>query len=255
VRSGPTSLDRFLGGRLLLAQPKKGFRAGHDTVLLAASVPAHAGAQVLELGSGAGVASLCLAARVPGVQVLGIEIDEGLVALANENAARSGMEERVRFEPGDATRDEDVLILSREQNDRVEGFDHVFFNPPFHPATGQPSPNAQRERAMRMEDVALAQWTRAALALVRTGGTVTAIIRADRAEEMLAGERAGERGAVLFPLFPHKGETPKRAIVQIVKGGTAPLRHAAGLVLHERDGRNTDAAEAVLRYGKELRLA
>lgn len=60
------SHDQFLGGRLMVAQPKTGYRAGVDPVLLAASVPAVRGESVLELGCGVGVASLCLAARVPG---------------------------------------------------------------------------------------------------------------------------------------------------------------------------------------------
>jgi tRNA1Val (adenine37-N6)-methyltransferase len=243
-------LDRFLGGRLRVAQSAHGFRAGHDTVLLAASVPARSGERVLELGAGAGVASLCLAARVPGVAVLGIEIDPDEVALANANAARNAMAARVRFELGDATNEENVLVLRRSQGDHLEGFDHVFFNPPFHPPTGQQSPNPARARAMHDGANALARWTRTALALTRTGGTVTAILRTNRAGEML---RVTE-GAVLFPLFPHAGEPPKRAIVQIVKDSTAPLRTAAGLVLHEADGRNTEGAEAVLRHGAELRL-
>ncbi|MFZ2468854.1 MAG: methyltransferase, partial [Parvibaculum sedimenti] len=35
--------DGFLGGRLQLLQPAKGYRAGIDAVLLAASVPARHG--------------------------------------------------------------------------------------------------------------------------------------------------------------------------------------------------------------------
>jgi len=85
------SEDGFLGGRLIIAQPRAGFRAGHDAVLLAAAVPAKPGQRVLELGSGSGVASLCLAARVADVSVVGIEIDAELVRLANENAARNSM--------------------------------------------------------------------------------------------------------------------------------------------------------------------
>jgi tRNA1Val (adenine37-N6)-methyltransferase len=237
VSGEPFTLDRFLGGRLVAAQPKGGFRAGHDTVLLAAAVPAQSGERVLELGAGAGVASLCLAARVSGVQVLGIEIDAALVSLGNENAASNGLSERVRFEQGDAA------CISRDGL-----FDHVFFNPPFHPISGQQSPNPARARAMRSED-ALAQWTRVALQRTTPGGTVTAIVRADRANEM-----AVQDGAVLFPLFPHEGEAPKRAIVHIVKGSNAPLRQGKGLILHEKDGRNSDAVEAVLRHGTELRL-
>ena len=103
---------------------------------------------------------------------------------------------------------------------------------------------------MRDIDNAVEEWTRIALGLTKPGGTVTAILRADRAGEMLVGKD----GAVLFPLFPHAGEAPKRAIVQIVKDSTAPCAGAAGLILHQADGRNTEAAEAVLRHGEALRL-
>jgi len=239
--NGGNTLDGFLGGRLSIAQPRRGFRAGHDTVLLAASIPALPGSHVLELGSGAGVASLCLASRVPDVRVIGIEIDPELVGLANENAARNGMTDRVVFECADAA--------------SIGGdaaFDHVFFNPPFHPASGEESPSVGRDLAMRDAANAIADWTRRALALTRPLGTATAIIRADRVDEMLAA--GGGRGTVLFPLFPRNGEAPKRMIVQFQKGSREPLRLTAGLVLHEADGRNTERAEAVLRHGAALRL-
>lgn len=241
MSAGESTLDGFLGGRLTIAQPKRGFRAGHDTVLLAAAVPAQSGSRALELGAGTGVASLCLAARVPGLDVLGIDADGHLVALANENAARNGMADRVRFRTGD------VLHF-----DGSGAFEHVFFNPPFYPASGQESPNSARDRATRDADEALAAWMRAALAAVKDGGTVTAIVRADRASELLGA--AEGFGAILFPFFPHAGESPKRTIVQVLKGGMEPLRSAAGLVLHQANGRNTEAAEAVLRGGAALRL-
>ena len=235
------TLDGFLGGQLAIAQPKRGFRAGHDSVLLAAAVPAQPGSHVLELGSGVGVPSLCLAARVPAIDVLGVEIDPDLVALANENAARNGMAERVRFEAGDVS-----------QFDRRAAFEHGFFNPPFYPASGQESPNNARDRATRDADEAIGDWMRAALSSVKDGGTVTAIVRADRASELLSPAQGF--ATILFPLFPHAGESPKRAIAQVLKGRAGSLKTAAGLVLHEADGRNTEAAEAVLRGGATLRL-
>ena len=64
--------DAFLGGRLHLWQPRRGYRAGVDPVLLAASVPAKAGQSVLDLGCGAGAAALCLGAREPGLELLGM---------------------------------------------------------------------------------------------------------------------------------------------------------------------------------------
>jgi len=243
VRLEGATLDRFLGGRVTAAQPAKGFRAGHDTVLLAAAVPADAGSDVLELGAGAGVASLCLAARVAGVRITGIEIAPDLVQLAKENAARNTMADRVRFEKVDVA---EFAARGRE-------FDHVFFNPPFHPDTGQVSPNIARDRATRDGSHAVDEWTKAALALTRQDGTVTAIVRADREGDIR--EAAHAYGGVVFPLFPRLGQEPKRVIVRIVKSPGVGFASAVGLVLHEADGRNTDAAEAVLRHGSALGLA
>jgi len=241
VSTGGLTLDRFLGGRIVAAQPSRGFRGGHDTVLLAAAVPAENGSVVLELGSGAGIASLCLAARVPGVRIIGIEIDPALVRLSNDNAARNNVAGRISFVTGDA-----------EQFTSAERIDHVFFNPPFHPDSAHVSPVAARDRATRDSTDAVRTWTGTALSLVRDGGTVTAIVRADRIDEILDASRG--YSAVVFPLSPRVGVVAKRAIVRIgkVKGEVST---AAGLVLHESDGRNTDAAEAVLRHGQPLNLA
>jgi tRNA1(Val) A37 N6-methylase TrmN6 len=246
VSGGDCTLDGFLGGRVLAAQPAKGFRAGHDTILLAASVPARAGETVLELGSGAGIASLCLAARVRAARVLGIEIDPGLVALAQENAVRNALADRVRFVQGD-------VGLGDVGQDGVdaEEFDHVFFNPPFHRDTGQVSPHAARDRARRDTANAVPRWTARALSGVRDGGTVTAIISAGRKDDMLAA--AGLYPVILFPLFPRAGEAAKRLLVRISKERQASARIARGLVLHEGQG-NSAAAECVLRHGAGLDL-
>src|SRR5947208_3161566 len=86
---------------------------------------------------------------------------------------------------------------------------------------------ARSVRAMREVSNAIADWTRIALALTHPGGTTTAILRSDRAEEMLAA--GDEVAAVLFPLFPRTGEAPKRIIVQFLKGSREPRHVAAGL--------------------------
>lgn len=233
------TLDRFLDGRIIAAQPKTGFRAGHDTVLLAASVPA--GRKVLELGSGVGIASLCYARRLPDAEVLGIEIDPDLVAIAVDNAARNRMTQRVRFSVGD------VHALA----DSASDFDQVFFNPPFHAATGTRSPVDARNAAKRDTGV-LEQFVHAALRSVRRGGLITTIIRGDRVEELLAA--AGKNSAVVFPLYPRAGSEPKRAIVQIAAAISGTVHHGSGLVLHRDGGGNTDEADAILRKAGRLYL-
>jgi len=51
-----TSEDSLLGGKLMLRQPLRGHRFGHDAVLLAAAIPARPGEHAIELGAGVGAA-------------------------------------------------------------------------------------------------------------------------------------------------------------------------------------------------------
>ena len=119
----------FLGGRVQLWQPVDGYRAGVDPVFLAASVPATSGQSVLELGCGAGAAALCLAARVPGLHLSGVELQAEYAELARKNAVENG----VNFEVVQA----DLSALPSELRQRQ--FDHVIANPPYYrPRSAQP---------------------------------------------------------------------------------------------------------------------
>ena len=238
-----TTEDRFLGGRVLVRQPSDGFRAGLDAVMLAASVPARPGETALELGAGAGTASLCLACRIENLTITGLEIDERLAGLANANAAANGMEGRVAFVAGDAL--DPSAALRRP-------FDHVFCNPPFHGEEGEVSPDAARARALQ-DGGKLAGWLTAGLKRTVSGGTFTAILRADRLGEALAV--LPQRGVAVFPLWPRADAQAKRVIVQVRKDARAPLQILPGLVLHESDGRYTEETDAVLRDGVALFLS
>jgi len=235
--------DKFLNGRVIVRQLASGFRSGLDAVMLAAAVSASRSDELLELGSGAGAASLCVAARVSDCSIVGLEIDPALAEIANANARANEMEARVRFAAGDALAPPETLRRS---------FAHVFSNPPFHGADGETSPDASRELALR-DDGRLADWFTAGMKRVAPGGTLTAIIRADRLGEALAA--LPERGVAIFPLWPRAGEPAKRVILQAAKGSRAPNALLAGLVLHESDGRYTREADAILRDGASLALA
>ena len=235
--------DKFLNGRVMVRQPVRGFRSGLDAVMLAAAVPAASGDEVLELGSGAGAASLCLAARVADSSVTGIEIDPALMEIANANACTNNVGVRVRFVVGDALVPPEALR---------RGFAHVFSNPPFHDVEGETSPDAGRELALR-DDGHLADWFAAGLKRVASGGTFTTIVRADRLADALTA--LPERGVAILPLWPRAGEPAKRVVLQATKGSRAPLALLPGLVLHKADGRYTREADAILREGCSLALA
>jgi len=235
--------DGFLGRRIVARQPRAGFRSGTDAVMLAAAVPAKAGNNILELGCGVGIASLCLAARVADCCITGVEIARGLVALAKENARANGLEQRVRFEEADA------FQLPKHLR---RCFAHVFCNPPFHQNAGEVSPNPDRARALSDRE-GLGNWITTGLARVVPGGTLTAILRADRLAEALRS--LPREGISIFPLWPRPGEAAKRVILQVEKNSHAPLRLGAGLVLHDEKERYTPKADAVLRNAASLALA
>jgi tRNA1(Val) A37 N6-methylase TrmN6 len=210
--------------------------------MLAAAVPAAAGDEVLELGSGAGTASLCLAARVPGVRLVGAEIESELVALSNQNATANAMGDRAVFVTVDA------LDLPA---DMKRDYDHVMCNPPFH-AGGEVSPDEMRAGALHDAGGELGEWLSVGVKRTAPGGTFTAILRSDRLGEALAA--LPQTGVSIYPLHPHAGEAAKRVIVQVKKASRAPLQMLHGLVLHDTEGAYTAEADAVLRGEARLTL-
>ena len=242
----PMTEDHLLGGRVALHQPAVGERVAIDPVLLAAAVPARAGDTALDAGCGSGAAALCLAHRVAGVRVVGLDQAREAIALATANAARNGLGESVTLTAGD------ILAPPR---DLAASFDHVMANPPhLEAARAAPSPEAGR-RAARIEGPArLRHWIEFCVARVRRGGTLTLIHRADRLADLLGCLGGVAGGIVVYPLWPGGAKPAKRVIVRAEAGSARPLGLTPGMVLHTADGAYTRAAEAVLRHGAGLEL-
>ena len=245
---GDVSEDALLGGRVKFFQPVGGYRAAIDPVILAASVPARAGEEVLDVGSGAGAATLCLAARIPGVSVTGIESDAGLVDLARRNGDANGLGDRVKFIHAD--------LLHAGDNFRPQSFHHVMANPPFTEAgRGNPPADAGKARANVEGKAALADWIDFCLNMLRPKGTLSLIHRADRLDGVLAALAGRLGGTIVYPLWPGSGGKPaKRVVLRGRSSVSAPMKLSPGLVLHERDGSYTGQAEAVLRHARALDL-
>ena len=180
MTSSALTEDRLLGGRVRLSQPATGYRAGIDPVLLAAAVAAQAGESAVDAGAGVGAAALCLAVRVPGVVVHGLEIDARQVELASVNAQSTGVADRVRFTAAD--------LLTQSIAAPV---DHVLTNPPYlEPGAATAPPDAARARAHVEGEGGLGRWLAACAGLLRRDGCLTLIHRADRLNDALAGLRA-----------------------------------------------------------------
>jgi tRNA1Val (adenine37-N6)-methyltransferase len=241
--------DAFLGGRLRVLQPREGYRAATDPVLLAAAVPARPGEAVLELGCGAGVAILCLAARVPGLVLAGVERQPDYAALARANAERAGV--------ALAVTEADIAALPAAL--RGQSFAHVIANPPWFDAAAPPARDPGRDAAQRVE-TPLATWIDTGLRRLAPGGRLSLILPAARLPAALAALE-GRAGSVVLPLAARAGRPAGRVILQARKGGRSPFRLLAPLVLHAGDRHRADGddftpeARAVLRDGAALDLS
>ncbi|MBO0764459.1 MAG: methyltransferase [Hyphomicrobiaceae bacterium] len=244
--------DAFLGGRLHVLQPGTGYRAGLEAVLLAATVEATPGAKVLDVGAGVGVVGLCVAHRLPDVDVAMVERDRRLAELARRNAERNGLSGRVHVIEADVLR---PLGATRELLAAAESFDHVLANPPFHiEGRGTVAGDPVKAGANAMPAGALDRWTRFLAAMARPGGIVTLIHRAEALAEVLTALEGRFGGAMILPVHPREGQPAARVLVRAVKGSRAPLELRPGLVLHDAEHRFRPAIAAVLRGGRALPL-
>ena len=245
--------DAVLGGRLTLRQPARGHRFGHDAILLAASTPAASGEVAVDLGAGVGAAGLALARRVAGLTVRLVEIDPELAELAAGNAARNGLGERATAHALDVAAPPAAFAAAGLD---AGSADRVLMNPPFHePSRAQASPDARRRVAHVAPTGALTAWIGAAARLLRPGGTLSLIYRADGLGALLAALAPAFGAAAIEPVHPKPGAATIRILLRAAKGSAAPSSLLPGLVLNGDDGRPSAEAEAVLRDGAALPLA
>jgi FkbM family methyltransferase len=249
-----TSEDAFLGGKLILQQPKSGYRAGLDAVFLAACVPIANGMPmtVLDVGAGVGTVGLCVAVRCAQADVTLLERDPRLVTIARRNIRQMGAVDRTRIVAASvgATAAQLTTLGLKDAS-----FDHVAANPPFHAVgRGTSAPDALKAASHAMPADSLSEWIRFLARMAKPGGTATVIHKAEALPQLLAAF-AGRFGALhVLPLHPRAGEPASRVIVQGIKGSRAPLVLCAGFVLHGEGNAFTPQAQAVLRDGAVLLL-
>jgi tRNA1(Val) A37 N6-methylase TrmN6 len=229
---GEFTEDAFLGGQLRLRQPKSGHRAGHDAMLLAAATPARSGDRVVDLGAGVGAAGLAVAKRVAGVNLVLVEIDAALADLARGNAASNATAADVIVL--DVTSAAGAFAAAGLAPDSV---DVVLMNPPFNdPARHRASPDKRREIAHVATVATLESWIHAGRRILKSGGVLTLIWRADGLTEVLAALDRGFGSLAILPVHGDAATPAIRVLIRAVKGGKAPVRMLAALMLNDESG-------------------
>ena len=231
--------DAFLDGRVQVFQPAKGFRAGTDSVLLAAALPEAESGEILELGCGAGGALLPAIWRLNAARFTGLEKDGAMAELARRGLAENGFETRAKIVDGD------VRTLSKDWQNR---FDLVFSNPPFFSDGSIQEPGEGKSDAY-LESVPLKDWLNAMLLALRPKGTFVVIHRAAELARILAviERQVGEIAVLPVRSFP--GADAKRVIVRARKGlRSGPMRLLAGIDLYVAKGGERRALSEALTY-------
>ena len=243
--------DAFLGGQLRLTQKRSGHRAGHDAILLAAATAVTAGDRVVDLGAGVGAAGLALARRVGGIALTLVEIDPELAALARANVAANALPaEAVVL---DVTADAQAFADAGLPPDSA---DVVLMNPPFNdPARHRGSPDDARHVAHVAREETLQAWIHAARRILKSGGALTLIWRADGIADVLTALSRGFGGLAILPVHGEAGRPAIRVLVRAIKGGKAPTRIQPGLMLNDASGQRGNEVQDVLKGRAVLPLA
>jgi tRNA1(Val) A37 N6-methylase TrmN6 len=249
--SGGFTDDAFLGGQLRLRQPTDGHRAGHDAMLLAAATPARPGERVVDFGAGVGAAGLAVARRVVGINLVLVEIDPDLADLARHNAASNGLPAEVVVL--------DLASAAESFADRglpPDSADVVLMNPPFNdPSRHRASPNRNRAIAHVATATTLESWIHAARRLLKSGGALTLIWRADAVSQILAQLDRGFGSLQIMPVHGDAASPAIRLLVRATKGGRAPAALHPGLILDPRRAAPELEVQEILAGRRTLPLA
>lgn len=233
--------DRLLDGRLLLRQPRKGHRAGSDAILLAAALPQLGAGALLDMGAGVGTVGLAVALAQPELHVTLLERDPELAELATQNAAANGMAERVSVIAGDVTARASELGLA------PASFDAVAMNPPFYPSGGTRASPTPNRKAAHVAEGSLVPWFKTARRLLKPGGLLAIIHRAEALPELLGDLGFGFGGLTIRPIHGFADRPAIRVIVTAVANSRKPAELLPAFVINGPDGLLTPLSDAVHR--------
>jgi tRNA1(Val) A37 N6-methylase TrmN6 len=237
--------DLILGGRIRVFQPRKGYRVAIDPIMLAASIEAKPSDTILDVGAGIGAVSLCLAARLSSVRIIGLELQNELASLFHQNVQRNDLSNFIEVLRGDLRSPPDCLVEN--------SFSQVVMNPPyFKTLTTSSSPVVSKTFSHQEWGATLEQWIQFGLAMLKPKGCLTLIHRPDRLGNILQwmGSNLGE--IEIYPLWSRANQPAGRVLIRGKKTSQGPLKIYSGLIIHDANGSNTKEAELILRHASSI---
>jgi tRNA1Val (adenine37-N6)-methyltransferase len=231
---GDLTTDTFFNGRLIVKQPRTGYRYSIDAAILASHVQPRPTDRVLDLGTGCGIIPLIIGFRHPGVKLYGVEIQHDLAEIAQGNITANNLENRVVILPVD--------MKTLKPSSLLGPMDLVVSNPPFYRiASGRINSDSQRAIARHELKVTLEDVLKAAAGMLRSAGKFVCIYGSDRLVDLFAQMRACHIEPKIVRLIHSKVGTDARLVlVEGVKGGQPGIKIAPPLTICRKDGSYTD---------------
>ena len=230
----------LLNQKVQLFQSAHKYKTSSDAVLLASMVhKLKKGAKILDVGSGTGSVSLCLAYRFPDADITGFEIQDELVEVSNMSA--------------EVNQFKNLKYICYDINNKKPpysfcSFDCVITNPPYL-TSGTKSPNMSKAIAHNGENITLQEWLAFCIKMLKPFGELYLIDKAEKSDEILSILYQKTGNITVLPIYSKQGQKAKRVIIRAQKDSKAGVNILPPLIIHNENG-HTPQADQILRGGK-----
>lgn len=236
--------DYLLDKKVKIYQPINGYRASSDAVLLSAMPDSNLhNVRILDVGSGTGAVSLCLAHRLQNnnVRIVGLEIQEELVELSNKSSADNSFSFLNYYQT-------DIRQKLKTEYYKPCSFDVVVSNPPYS-EHDMPSPNSSKATAHNHHDFDLQSWLTFCLKSLKPFGKLYIINRAEALGDICHFLHGKAGNITVLPIYSKHNQTAKRIIVSAQKDSKTPSRILPPILIHDDNGKYSEIGEKILRRG------
>lgn len=215
---------------LKLIQDTDMFCFGIDAVMLANFVYCKVGARIVDLCTGNGIIPVLLSAKVPAQEIIGVEIQEKVAKLADDNVKLNNLQEKLKIINDDLKNMPSVLGKSK--------FDVVTCNPPYRNAgcgivnEADTKAIARHEILCNLDDIIYSS-----AMLLKPLGKFFMIHRPDRLCDILCAMRNHkiEPKVVQF-VQPSKDTKPTHVLIEGVYGGNKHMKVEVTKILEGGNG-------------------
>lgn len=227
---------------LHLIQKKSGFRFGVDAVLLADFANVKRKHKVIDICTGTGIIPFLLLGKYEPESIVGLEIQDDMVEMAERSVKLNGVEEKISFVNGDL---KDKKLLSE-----LGRFDVLTVNPPYKlNNAGIVNPDdklaiARHEVLCNLEDVIAA-----AKKLLKDNGRMYMVHRPERLIDIFELMRKYNIEPKRVRLVhPNSKKAPNIVLVEGQRDGGAYLKWEPSLFVYNEDGTYSDEINKI--YGR-----